>query len=107
LSAAGESCRGKNILFKNSDLADEAAWHGACFPLGVNPICRKQPSKEIPMTNQISSKLAALAVALMMNSLLIGGVAYVFNKQVDRSRSTTRRCGRVRWREGAAAHPDL
>jgi hypothetical protein len=31
------------------------------------------------MTTQISSKLAALAVALMMNSLLIGGVALVFN----------------------------
>jgi hypothetical protein len=36
------------------------------------------------MNTQISSKLAALAVALMMNSLLIGGVAYIFNKQVDR-----------------------
>jgi hypothetical protein len=31
------------------------------------------------MNTQISSKLAALAVALMMNSLLIGGVAYLFN----------------------------
>jgi hypothetical protein len=36
------------------------------------------------MNDQISSKLAALAVALMVNSLLIGSVAYVFNKQVDR-----------------------
>jgi len=27
---------------------------------------------------QISTKLAALAAALMMNSLLIGGVAYLF-----------------------------
>jgi hypothetical protein len=31
------------------------------------------------MNTQISSKLAALAAALMMNSLLIGGVAYLFN----------------------------
>jgi hypothetical protein len=31
------------------------------------------------MNTQISSKLAALAVALMMNSLIIGGVAYLFN----------------------------
>jgi hypothetical protein len=31
------------------------------------------------MNSQISSKLAALAVALMMNSLIIGGVAYLFN----------------------------
>ncbi len=36
------------------------------------------------MTTQISTKLSALAIALVMNSLLIGGVAYVFNTQVDR-----------------------
>jgi hypothetical protein len=34
------------------------------------------------MNTQISTKLAALAVALMMNSLLIGGVAYLFNSQL-------------------------
>ena len=34
------------------------------------------------MNTQISTKLAALAVALMMNTLLIGGVAYLFNSQV-------------------------
>jgi hypothetical protein len=31
------------------------------------------------MNTQISSKLAALAVAVMMNSLLIAGVAYLFS----------------------------
>jgi hypothetical protein len=31
------------------------------------------------MNSQISTKLAALAAALMMNSLLMGGVAYLFN----------------------------
>lgn len=31
------------------------------------------------MPTQLSTKLAALAVALMMNSLLIGGVAYLFS----------------------------
>ena len=31
------------------------------------------------MNTQISSKFAALAAALMMNSLIIGGVAYLFN----------------------------
>jgi hypothetical protein len=35
------------------------------------------------MNTQISSKLAALAVALMMNSLIIGGVGYLFNSQVQ------------------------
>jgi hypothetical protein len=34
---------------------------------------------ETIMNTQISSKLAALAAALMMNSLLIGGVAYLFS----------------------------
>ena len=34
------------------------------------------------MNTQISTKLAALAVALMMNSLLIGGVAYLFNNPI-------------------------
>jgi hypothetical protein len=35
------------------------------------------------MNTQISNKLAALAVALMMNSLIIGGVAYMFNAQLQ------------------------
>jgi hypothetical protein len=34
------------------------------------------------MTTQLSTKLAALGVALMMNSMLIGGVAYLFNGQL-------------------------
>ena len=36
------------------------------------------------MNIQISSKLAALAVAVVMNGLLIGGVDYLFSAQVDR-----------------------
>jgi hypothetical protein len=35
------------------------------------------------MNTQISTKLAALAVALMINSLIIGGVAYMFNSQLQ------------------------
>jgi len=31
------------------------------------------------MNTQISTKFAALAAALMMNTLLMGGVAYLFN----------------------------
>jgi hypothetical protein len=41
------------------------------------------------MTTQISTKLAALAVALTMNSLLIGGVAYVFSLEACRSTTIT------------------
>jgi hypothetical protein len=39
--------------------------------------------KERIMNTQISSKLAALGVALMMNSVMLGGVAYLFNSQVQ------------------------
>lgn len=41
------------------------------------------------MTTQISTKLAALAVALMMNSILIGGVAYLFNAEVQHATVTS------------------
>jgi hypothetical protein len=37
--------------------------------------------KETFMTTRISTKLAALAIALMMNSILFGGVAYLFGTQ--------------------------
>jgi len=35
------------------------------------------------MDTRISSKLAALAIALMMNSVIIGGVAYLFDAQTQ------------------------
>jgi hypothetical protein len=35
--------------------------------------------KEMTMTTQLSTKLAALAVALMVNGMMIGGVAYLFS----------------------------
>ena len=31
------------------------------------------------MNTQISTKFAALAAALLMNSMIIGGIAYLFN----------------------------
>ena len=31
------------------------------------------------MNTHISTKIAALAMALMMNSLMLGGIAYLFN----------------------------
>jgi hypothetical protein len=41
------------------------------------------------MTTQISTKLAALAVALMMNSVLMGGVAYLFGAPIPPSNVTS------------------
>jgi hypothetical protein len=37
------------------------------------------------MNTQLSTKLAALAVALMMNSLIIGGVAFLFGGPLHHS----------------------
>ncbi len=34
------------------------------------------------MTTRISSKLAALGLALIINSLMMGGIAYLFNAQL-------------------------
>jgi hypothetical protein len=33
------------------------------------------------MTTSLSTKLAALALALMFNSVIMGGIAYLFNAQ--------------------------
>jgi hypothetical protein len=38
--------------------------------------------KEMTMTTQLSSKLAALAVALIVNGMMIGGVAYLFSARL-------------------------
>ena len=35
------------------------------------------------MNTSISTKLAALALALMFNSVIMGGVAYLFNAQLQ------------------------
>jgi hypothetical protein len=35
------------------------------------------------MNTSISTKLAALALALMVNSAIMGGVAYLFNAQLQ------------------------
>jgi hypothetical protein len=34
------------------------------------------------MTTQISSKLAALGIALIMNGLMLGSIAYLFDAQL-------------------------
>jgi hypothetical protein len=40
--------------------------------------------QETIMNTRISAKLAALAIALMMNGFIIGGVAYLFDAQTQR-----------------------
>jgi hypothetical protein len=41
------------------------------------------PTKETLMNTQISSKLAAFAAALMMSSLIMGGVAYLLEGHIQ------------------------
>jgi hypothetical protein len=55
-----------------------------------------QPEKF--MNTQISSKFAALAVALMMNSLIIGAVAYLFNGSLHSHTAVA---------TGSGQHPDV
>lgn len=40
------------------------------------------------MNTQISTKLAALGMALLLNTAMIGGVAYLFNAQLLASQSS-------------------
>ena len=37
------------------------------------------------MNTSISTKLAALALALMVNSAIMGGIAYLFNAQLQQT----------------------
>jgi hypothetical protein len=41
------------------------------------------PIKETRMNTQISSKLAAFAAALMMSSLIMGGVVYLLEGRIE------------------------
>jgi hypothetical protein len=45
--------------------------------------------KEIFMTTQLSTKFAALALALTINGMMIGGVAYLFSGQIHPSAAVT------------------
>jgi len=47
------------------------------------------------MNTSISTKLAALALALMVNSVIMGGVAYLFNAQLMAPTALTALAGNV------------
>jgi hypothetical protein len=44
--------------------------------------CTSNIRQEIHMTAQLSTKIAALAIALMVNCMMIGGVAYLFGGRI-------------------------
>lgn len=41
------------------------------------------------MTTQLSTKLTALGAALMLNALMIGGIAFLFNVQAAEAATPT------------------
>jgi hypothetical protein len=45
--------------------------------------------QETIMNTSISTKLAALALALMVNSVIMGGIAYLFNAQLQSASAVT------------------
>jgi hypothetical protein len=45
-------------------------------------------NQEIHMNNQITSKFVALGAALLLNVVLLGGVAYLFNSEAQLSTQT-------------------
>jgi hypothetical protein len=54
----------------------------------INPsVNRQQFFQETIMNTRISSKLAAFAIALMMNGCIVGGVAYLFDAQTQQHSS--------------------
>jgi hypothetical protein len=53
----------------------------------INPKVRQQFFKETIMNTRTSAKLAAFAIALMMNGFIIGGVAYLFDAQTQQHSS--------------------
>ena len=58
-----------------------------CNYITKSPIHLDDPTlnghpEEMTMTTQLSTKLAALAVALMVNGMMIGGVAYLFSARL-------------------------
>jgi hypothetical protein len=79
----------KTISVKTVSWSELSTWHGACFALGVDLINAKPVLKETFMNTQISSKLAALAVALVMNIVIIGGVADLFSSQLQSRTAAT------------------
>jgi hypothetical protein len=82
VSAAAAPALLKNKSFKNSGLTLLGAWHGSCFVSSGETTPRVRPTfQETIMDTRISSKLGALALALMMNGFIIGGVAYLFDAQ--------------------------
>jgi hypothetical protein len=49
----------------------------------------KQLGKETIMNTSLSTKLGALALALMFNSVIMGGMAFLFNAQLQQPTAVT------------------
>jgi hypothetical protein len=69
-------------------IADRLRMAVACYSVICNYITKSPKhlddghiNQEIDMTTQICTKLAALSMALMLNGLMIGVIAYLFSAE--------------------------
>jgi len=79
----------------NNELADKNIFHQVLACSGVvyyyitkspkhpDDGLNRNTAKETIMNTSISTKLAALGLALMVNSVIMGGMAFLFNAQLQ------------------------
>jgi hypothetical protein len=97
-----EFCRLFEKVSKNNELHEENICSGCLYVvvlyITISPSHRNtavtgpkdlNTGKETIMTTSISTKLAALALALMFNSVIMGGIAYLFNAQLQQPTAVT------------------
>ena len=89
------------IAFKNNELEAKKylhkCLHVVVLYITISPSHRNTAvtdrtetfGQETIMNTSISTKLAALALALMVNSVIIGGMAYLFNAQLQAPTAVT------------------
>jgi hypothetical protein len=65
-----------------------------------------QTLKDINMNTRISQKLAAVAMAVIMNAAIMGGVSYLFSAQWERPTSAERFAGHDGGAVGISARVD-
>jgi hypothetical protein len=69
----------QRVSIKISNLQRTGGWHAACF-VSIEDIIHMGATE---MSQSITSKLAAVAIAVVMNGIILGGVCYLFVLQSD------------------------
>jgi hypothetical protein len=69
----------QRVSIKISNLQRTVGWHADCF-VSIEDIIHMGATE---MSQSITSKLAAVAIAVVMNGIILGGVCYLFVLQSD------------------------